>query len=139
MDSIQDQDRVKSGGVSIGHFHFVLAKLLDMTKRVSATMAKNRFGDVMRMAEAEPVYIVKHGKARSVVVNAEQYEALARKGRDPQEKVVEGLRKEFDAMVAGMQTKRSRKAFDRLLSASAEELNAIAAKVILSKRAKAPR
>ncbi len=110
-----------------------------MPKRVSATVAKNRFGDVMRMAEAGPVYIVKHGKPRTVVVDARQYEALAEKGRDPQHKAVEALRKEFDVLVASMQTARSRKAFDRLLAASAEELNALAAKSILRKRAKASR
>jgi len=101
-----------------------------MTKRVSATVAKNRFGDVMRMAETEPVYILKHGKAKTVVVDAAHYEALAEKGRAPQDKVVEDLRKEFDAMVASMQTKRWRRGVDKLLTAPADELNRIAAQGI---------
>lgn len=110
-----------------------------MPKYVNATDAKNRFGDVLRMAEFEPVYIVKHGKPVTVVVDAARYDALARKRPDPQAAKLEQLRTEFDAMVAKMQRPRSRKAMDLLLSASAEELNAISAKSILSKRAKASR
>ena len=49
-----------------------------MAKRVSATVAKNQLGQILRMAETEPVYIVKHGKPQTVVIGADAYEALPR-------------------------------------------------------------
>lgn len=110
-----------------------------MRKQVSATAAKNRFGQILKMAESEPVYIVKHGKPRTVVVDAARYEALAKKGRDPADKAIEALRKEFDAMYARMQTPQAAKAIDRLLTMSAEEMNRIAARRIRRARAKASR
>jgi hypothetical protein len=36
-----------------------------MATPVSATSAKNRFGKILRIAETEPVYIVKHGTPRT--------------------------------------------------------------------------
>ena len=105
-----------------------------MAKYVSATVAKNRFGDVLRMAETEPVYIVKHGKPQTVVVDAKTYAKLAKRGRAPHEKQLDSLRAEFDALYATMQTPRWRKGVDALVMASADELNRIAARRIRKSR-----
>lgn len=43
---------------------------------ITATDAKNRFGQVLEMAQAEPVRIQKNGRDVAVVLSAEQYAAL---------------------------------------------------------------
>ena len=43
---------------------------------ISATDAKNRFGEVLEMARKEPVRVMKNGRAAAVLVDAEQYDAL---------------------------------------------------------------
>jgi len=98
-----------------------------MAKRVSATVAKNQLGQILKMAEDEPVYIVKHGKAQTVVIAADAYENLVTQARDRDDTRLAALRAEFDAMYASMQTKRSRKRVDALLKASAAQLNRAAA------------
>ena len=52
-----------------------------MARRVSATVAKNQLGYILRLAEDEPVYIVKHGRPQAVVIAAETYETLVRRGQ----------------------------------------------------------
>lgn len=49
--------------------------------RVTATEAKNRFGSLCAQAKREPVFVEKAGKLDSVILSAEQYEAL-RAGQD---------------------------------------------------------
>jgi prevent-host-death family protein len=41
---------------------------------ITATDAKNRFGQVLEMAQAEPVHVQKNGRDVAVVVSAEQYQ-----------------------------------------------------------------
>ena len=43
---------------------------------ITATDAKNRFGQVLEMAQAEPVRIQKNGRDVAVVLSPEQYRAL---------------------------------------------------------------
>ncbi len=86
------------------------------------------------MAESGPVYIVKHGKARTVVLSAGAYEALEQRAQIPEDARVAQLRRKFDAMVASMQTPRWRKGIDVLLAASPEELNRIGAQRIRKTR-----
>lgn len=43
---------------------------------ISATEAKNKFGQVLEMAQAGPVRIQKNGRDVAVVLSAEQYAAL---------------------------------------------------------------
>lgn len=45
---------------------------------ISATDAKNRFGQVLEMAQAGPVRIQKNGRDVAVVLSPEQYAALQR-------------------------------------------------------------
>ena len=103
-------------------------------KTVRATYAKNQFGEVLKMAESEPVYIAKRGVAKAVVVDAAQYDALVKKARDPEDTRLDELRARYDALFASMQTEQSRRAMDKLLTASADELNRLAARAIRKKR-----
>jgi prevent-host-death family protein len=50
---------------------------------ITATDAKNRFGQVLEMAQAEPVRIQKNGRDVAVVLSAEQYAALVSDGNTP--------------------------------------------------------
>lgn len=43
---------------------------------MTATDAKNKFGELMEMARAEPVAIQKNGRTAVYVVSAEQFEQL---------------------------------------------------------------
>jgi len=99
-----------------------------MPKLINATSAKNRFGEILRMAEKDPVYILKHGKANTVVVSASQYEVLTRSRRTKEDETLDELRTEFNEMYAQMQEARWQKGVDRLIDASADELNRVAAR-----------
>lgn len=47
---------------------------------VSATEAKNRFGYICAQAKTEPVFVEKDGRVDSVIVSAEQFEAMRAAG-----------------------------------------------------------
>ena len=62
--------------------------------RVTATEAKNRFGSLCAQAKREPVFVEKAGQVDSVILSAEQYEAL----RAGQDKASSAVRKQaFEA------------------------------------------
>lgn len=44
--------------------------------RVTATEAKNRFGSICAQAKREPVFVEKAGQIDTVILSAEQYQAL---------------------------------------------------------------
>lgn len=44
--------------------------------QISATAAKNKFGQVLEMAQAGPVHVQKNGRDVAVVISPEQYAAL---------------------------------------------------------------
>lgn len=44
--------------------------------RVTATEAKNRFGSLCAQAKREPVFVEKAGRVDTVILSAEQYQAL---------------------------------------------------------------
>lgn len=48
----------------------------DLTVRVTATEAKNRFGSLCAQATREPVFVEKSGQLDSVILSAEAYLAL---------------------------------------------------------------
>lgn len=98
-------------------------------RSVTATAAKNQFGVILANARTcGPVFIEKHGQEQAVLLSIAAYDELVSKSKPREEKELEGLREEFDALYARMQTATSRKGVDRLLSASAEELNETARK-----------
>ena len=43
---------------------------------ITATDAKNRFGQVLEMARVEPVHIQKNGRDVGIMLSPEQYQAL---------------------------------------------------------------
>ena len=95
---------------------------------VNATQAKNQFGEILRRVKtANPVFIEKHGAPLAVVLDIKSYEALKYRARDTQQLQLDALRDEFEALYARMQTPESAKAIDRLFTASADELNSVAA------------
>ena len=50
---------------------------------ISATDAKNRFGQMLEMAQAEPVHVQKNGRDVAVVLSPEQYRKLMDDGAKP--------------------------------------------------------
>lgn len=50
---------------------------------ISATDAKNKFGQVLEMAQAEPVRVQKNGRDVAIVLSAEQYAALQAENAKP--------------------------------------------------------
>lgn len=50
---------------------------------ITATDAKNKFGQVLEMAQAEPVRIQKNGRDVAVVLSPEQYNALLEQSAAP--------------------------------------------------------
>lgn len=50
---------------------------------ISATHAKNKFGQMLEMAQAGPVHIQKNGRDVAVVLSPEQYAALQAKDTSP--------------------------------------------------------
>ena len=50
---------------------------------ITATDAKNRFGQVLEMAQAEPVRIQKNGRDVAVVLSAEEYRKLLEQAGTP--------------------------------------------------------
>ena len=51
--------------------------------KMTATDAKNKFGQVLEMAQAEPVAIQKNGRDVAYVVSAEQYAVLVKDSAAP--------------------------------------------------------
>jgi len=56
--------------------------------QVTATQAKNRFGAICAQAKTKPVFVEKDGRIDTVIVSAEQFEALqtAAKGQTPEQR-----------------------------------------------------
>ena len=50
---------------------------------ITATEAKNKFGQVLEMAQAEPVRIQKNGRDVAIVLSPEQYGALIAQAETP--------------------------------------------------------
>ena len=74
---------------------------------INATDAKNRFGQVLEMAQAEPVRIQKNGRDVAVVLSAEQYAALVSESNVPRVNPV-------IVKLHGESVKRWRKVYDAL-------------------------
>ena len=62
--------------------------------RVSATEAKNRFGSLCAQSKRAPVFVEKAGQLDTVILSAEQYEAL-RAGHDTADRATR--KKAFEA------------------------------------------
>ena len=92
---------------------------------VSATEAQNNFGDVLRRAARDDVvYITRHARPTAVVLSIERYNELA--GRDVDE--LDDLAREFDDMVARMQTAAAAEGIAALFMMEPEDLGEAAAR-----------
>lgn len=61
-------------------------------RTIASGAAKNRFGELLDMAQREPVTIEKHGRPVAVMVSADEYEAIeAMKLESLRAKVARGL------------------------------------------------
>lgn len=68
---------------------------------ISATDAKNKFGQVLEMAQAGPVRIQKNGRDVAVVLSPEQYAALQQGSAQPK------VRPGIDEMMARSMKRRN--------------------------------
>jgi antitoxin Phd len=86
---------------------------------VTATQAKNEFGRLFETAIAgRPVVITKHGTAKAVLMSKAGFDALSGIG----DVDLDALDKEFDAMLARMQTSGARAAMRRAFGALPDEV-----------------
>lgn len=73
-------------------------------KQFSATELANRTGDVLAAAAQAPVSIARHGKARFVVLTAEQFDRLQARGDTRRAFLMTDLGDaEADSLIAGLQ------------------------------------
>lgn len=73
--------------------------------RISATDAKNRFGQVCAEAKRGPVFVEKAGRVDTVILSADQFEALqARQERSSMAVRKRAFEAEFSDWIAAQQT-----------------------------------
>jgi prevent-host-death family protein len=88
---------------------------IDVLPEVTASVLKNKFSEVVRMALREPLAITRHSRREFVILTAEQYEEL----QQSQLGSLAALTAEFDEMVAKMNTPADRAARRSFFKASA--------------------
>jgi prevent-host-death family protein len=99
---------------------------------ISATEAQNNFGRVLSQAASEGVvFITKYERPEAVVLSMDRYNDLVRFTRPD----LQGLAREFDEMLAQMQTPDAASAFDALFEAGEEELGQAAVRGAHRRRA----
>lgn len=85
---------------------------------VTASILKNKFGEVARLAAAAPLAVSRHNRREFVILTAAHYEELQQSRRAP----LETLAGEFDQLVARMNTPMARRASTSLFAASGKSL-----------------
>lgn len=86
---------------------------------VTATEAKNEFARALETAIRKgAVVIKKHGRAKAVLLSVEEYESLARSGQGK----LDSLSREFDSLLARMQTPEARRGMEAAFGATSAEL-----------------
>ncbi len=85
---------------------------------VTASVLKNKFSEVARLASSGPLAVSRHNRREFVILTARQYEELQQSRRAP----LENLSAEFDQMVAKINTSKARRATASLFSASSKAL-----------------
>ena len=102
---------------------FGFSSVADMSE-VSASVLKNKFSEVARLASSGPLAVSRHNRREFVILTAEQYEELQQSRRAP----LESLAAEFDQMVARMNTPKAKRAAAALFSATSASLGKAALK-----------
>jgi antitoxin Phd len=89
--------------------------------KISATEAKNRFGDLLDSAlQSGMVLITKHETPKAVLLSMEEYGALSRAA----ETRLDSLNAEFNALLAQMKTAKARAGMKAAFSASPRQVAA---------------
>jgi len=96
---------------------------------ISASILKNKFSEVARLASREPLAVSRHNRREFVILTAEHYETLQQSRRAP----LENLTAEFDQLITRMNTPVGKRAATSLFSARSAGLGKAAVK------AKSPR
>lgn len=95
---------------------------------VTASVLKNKFSEVARLASREPLAVTRHNRREFVILTAEQYDELQKGRLAP----LESLTAEFDRMVAKMNTAKGKRASAALFSATSSKLGKAAMKMTRS-------
>jgi antitoxin Phd len=91
---------------------------------ITASVLKNKFSEVARLASRGPLAVSRHNRREFVILTSEQYEELQQGRRAP----LESLTAEFDQLVAKMNTPKARRASSALFSATSAGLGKAAMK-----------
>jgi prevent-host-death family protein len=91
---------------------------------VTASVLKNQFGEVARLAATAPLAVSRHNRREFVILASEHYEQMQQSRRAP----LESLAAEFDQLVGKMNTPEARRATASLFSASPKALGKAAVK-----------
>ena len=87
--------------------------------RFTATQAKNEFGRVLEsVLQGGRAVITKHDAPKAILISVAEFDRISRAS----EFALDSLSKEFDALLASMQTSKSRRAMKAAFAASPEEL-----------------
>ena len=97
---------------------FGFASVADLSE-ITASVLKNKFSEVARLASSGPLAVSRHHRREFVILTAKQYEELQQSRRSP----LESLTAEFDQMVAKMNTPAGNKATAALFSATSADLS----------------
>ena len=91
---------------------------------ITATEAKNGFGRLLEKTIRGATFVItKHDAPKAVLLPVEEFERLSQGARAG----LEGLSREFDDLLAGMQTRKARAAMKAAFQASPKQLGRAAA------------
>lgn len=99
---------------------------------IPASVLKNKFSEVARLASREPLAVTRHNRREFVILSAEQYEQL----QQSRLALLRHLTADFDQMVARMNTPKDRAARASFFKATVVKPSPALAKMI-KKRANA--
>lgn len=102
---------------------FGFASVADLPE-VTASVLKNKFSEVARLASVAPLAVSRHNRREFVILTAAQYEEFQQNRRTP----LDTLAGEFDQLVAKMNTPKARRATASLFAASGKALGEAAVK-----------
>ena len=92
---------------------------------VTATRVKNEFGQILEQAtHTGAVAITRHDTTKAVLLSVAEFESLV----SARSRTLDVLGNEFDEMLAGMQTEKSRKGMKAAFNASPIQLGRAAVK-----------
>ena len=97
---------------------------------VSASEAKSEFGRVLEMAiQGDAVVITKHDAPKAVLISVENFNALSGAAQTK----LDTRSREFDALLARMQTSKARRGMKAAFGASGKRLGKVAVAAALSR------